>query len=160
MVLSLVLILMPSPSVDRKTHCGANFRPQLMCTSQTGTLYHPGVNRTSRSWSRVLWSKFKHTESSTRHIYFLDSTCFLLLLYLCLLLYCEALFVGLMGNWLQPSEFTTDEWIKLSVTVFVHLPREPHAAAPPVPRHQRAIFSREEERGGVLPGKITPAAHT
>lgn len=65
-----------------------------------------------------------------------------------------------MGNWLQLSQFTADECIKLSVTAFVRLPREPHTAVPLVPRHPRARFSREEESGGVLPGKITPAART
>lgn len=65
-----------------------------------------------------------------------------------------------MGNWLQLSQVTTDECIKLRVTAFVHLPREPLTVAPLVPRDQRARFSRREESGGALPGKITPAART
>lgn len=60
-----------------------------------------------------------------------------------------------MGNWLQLSQFTTDECIKLSVIAFVHLAREPHTAVP-----QCARFSREEESRVVLPGKITPATRT
>lgn len=65
-----------------------------------------------------------------------------------------------MGTRLQLSEFTTDECMKLSFTAFMHLPREAHAAVPLVGRYQRGRFSRGEESGVVLPGKITPAARS
>lgn len=50
--------------------------------------------------------------------------------------------------------------MNVSSLVFVPLPSEPHAAVPPVPRHQPATFNRGEQGGGVLPGKITPAARS